>query len=95
MKYFSFFLIAAGLLLVFYSVFASVQIFVYEKEPPQLFESTEIHLEMEEESLPLHELLFLDELMNAIAWSVFAALLIFAGSVVATLGVKIMRAQDT
>lgn len=101
-------LLAVGLIMIFYSVLASYQIFTAQKEVPQIFEvsSPETSIPTTESSSQVEQQIqesiqqqignmfpkdFSSDLLNLIAWSVFAGILIFAGAQVSGLGVKLMK----
>ena len=100
-------LLLAGLGLMGYSLYGSLQIFQGAKEAPQLFELTapepttqQISLQDLENQIPdllknqVQGLLPYEELsrmMNLGAWSIFAGILLFGGAQVAGLGIKLMK----
>lgn len=101
-------LLGVGLVMIFYSVFASYQIFTAQKEVPQVFE-----LSLKETSVPSSEPSskvekqiqqsiqqqigkmfptdFSSDLLNLVAWSIFAGILIFAGAQISGLGIKLIK----
>jgi len=99
-------LLLIGVVIILYALYASYGILTGEKEPPEIFESSteqsaadaingELEVQMQallqeqlkgilpEEALP--------KTFNLFAWSILAGILIFGGSQIAGLGVKLLR----
>ena len=109
-------LLAVGVLIILYSLYASSGIFTGAKEPPEVFEVLErveaddrvvggkavIPGSAEEVQARADELLqkqfqqifpkeVLYKTLNLFSWSAFVGLLIFAGSQIAGIGIKLIK----
>ncbi len=113
MKYFGMVLIFIGVGVVFFAMFFAVQVFLQEKEPPQIFTPQETLLSdlmpdmpTEEETnnneeelliaenIKIEDILPISELLNIIAASMFAMILVFGGAKITQLGVSIIRERE-
>ncbi|MBA7611945.1 hypothetical protein ES703_19177 [subsurface metagenome] len=97
----------AGLILIAYTVYSSFNIFIAKAAPPELFKTEEqapsrsliegqgIEGQIQEMiGEQLKDILPVDSLpilLNLIAWSVFAGILIFAGAQISSLGIKLIK----
>jgi len=99
-------LLFLGLIVIFYSLYSSYNIFTAETEAPQIFTA-----EQEESVVPstggslqeqlektiqeqLRGVLPADSiftLLNLVAWSIFAGILIFGGAQISGLGIKLIK----
>ncbi len=104
MKYFGIALIATGVLLVLYAVFFAAGIFVQEKQPPEIFQEQEVPLSdmmptgAEEDTLAamgggatIEDVFPISKMLNVVAASMFAMLLIFGGSKLTEMGVRVLK----
>ena len=109
-KILGFFLLAAGIAIILYSLFSSYLIFTGSNEAPELFLITQ-----EETADPSFSIGSLEDLQNQLPdlfgqqlqgflpagtipqmlnfalWSIFASLLLFGGSLIAGIGVKLVK----
>ena len=99
-------LLFVGLAIIFYSLYSSYNIFTAKTEAPEIFmveEKEEVEVpgagdiqaqiqrmigEQLKGMLPAGSI---PQLLNLIAWSIFAGILIFAGSHISSLGIKLIR----
>jgi hypothetical protein len=112
-KIFGWILLISGLLIIFYSLFISYNIFTGKSLAPAVFKVEE----KEETVLPQKERVqdprfqleglleeklqeqlgaimpadYLPKLLNLISWSIFAGILIFGGSQISSLGIKLLK----
>lgn len=99
-------LLILGLAIIFYTIFNSYQIFTNKMPVPEVFELTPVkadtdsnvfNLEAQFEKMigsQLQQMLpanSISKIFNLFSWSVFAGILIFAGSQIANLGVKLLK----
>jgi hypothetical protein len=99
-------LLTAGVLIIGYSIFASYGIFTGSSEAPGIFEEPAVQqqaafnsgsaedqvnamLQQQVAKLLPHDTV--SQTLNLFAWSVFAGILIFGGSQLASLGIKLLR----
>jgi len=95
-------LLILGLAVIFYSLYSSFNIFTAKTAPPAIFtledevspsQTGGIGTELQEMiSQQLKDILpseSISGLLNLIAWSIFASMLIFAGGQIAGLGIKL------
>lgn len=96
-------LLIAGLTIIVYTVYSSFNIFTGETSAPEIFKSQpaaksaqsqgiqeqvqQLVAEQIKGLLPLNSL---TTVLNLVSWSVFAGILIFAGSQIAGLGIKLI-----
>lgn len=111
-KIVGFALLILGLLIIFWGLYSSYNIFTAKTEVPEIFKVTEKQVPLVERgetqgwqtqiesmvggmiSEQLEGLLpsdFLPKLFNLIAWSIFTGLTIFAGTQIASLGIKLIK----
>ncbi len=99
-------LLVGGLIIIFYSLYSSYNIFNAKKEAPVIFEMAE-QLGVKSESTQdlqtqlqnvvgeqIKGLLPADstaKLFNLIAWSIFAGIFIVGGTQISSLGIKLLR----
>jgi hypothetical protein len=103
-------LLVAGLGVMGYSLFSSVQIFQGEQQAPQLFDLQTPEQENKQVSVQgieglqdqIPELLgsqlqgllpyeAMSHMMNLVAWSILASILLFGGAQIAGLGIKLIK----
>lgn len=104
-KIFGWILFFLGLALIFWSLYSSYHIFTAQAPVPEIFKMERIQeitppqegiqaqiqkiiQERLERILPAD---FIPRFLNLIAWSIFAALLIFSGAQIASLGIKLLK----
>ncbi|XOB42077.1 MAG: hypothetical protein ACKKMS_01740 [Candidatus Nealsonbacteria bacterium] len=101
-------LLFTGLIIIFYSIFASYNIFTGKALEPTVFKTSEKEAvlpqkgkvqtqeaQMQEmiggqlkEMLPVD---FIPKLLNLLAWSIMAGIMIFAGTQISSLGIKLIK----
>ncbi len=95
-------LLLLGIVAIVWSLFSSYSIFIRGESPPNIFELEEDYLgsdsgqtEIEDliryqvgELIPVEEIF---RLLNLTAWSMFAFILIFGGSKISSLGIKLIK----
>ena len=99
-------LLILGLLLIFWTVYSSYNIFTAKTKLPEIFKVTEktegtqelepqlekqIAEVMGEQLKNILPIDFLPQLFNLIAWSIFAGISIFAGTQISGLGIKLIK----
>lgn len=105
-KIFGWILLFLGLLIISYSLYSSYQIFTGKENVPQIFttkeglgEGIKIPFPGKEVEIPIPEQLqkilssgFLSpKILNLISWSIWASILIFAGSKISSLGIQLIK----
>ncbi len=109
-KIFGWILLIIGILIIFWTLFASHGIFTGRLVPPQLFETeerisiernesptTQEELEQEMERLIGEQLAAMvpegaiSDILNLMAWSIMAGIMIFGGSRLSELGIKMIK----
>jgi len=103
-KILGFLLLAVGLALILYSLFASYLIFTGSNEAPELFSAPSQEVEQPSSLAPgsvqdLQDQLLegllptntIPQMLNLAVWSMFASLLLFGGSLIAGIGVKLVK----
>lgn len=105
-KIFGWILLFLGLLIISYSLYSSYQIFTGKENVPQIFvaeeglrEGIKIPFPGKEVEIPIPEQLqkilssgFLSpKILNLISWSIWASILIFAGSRISSLGIQLIK----
>jgi len=104
-----------GLMIIFYSLYFSYNIFTAKKTAPEIFKIKEVSIQPAQSvkqtknqdiqaqmekmiSQQIGEQLkamlpadFLPKLLNLISWSIFAGILILAGSHISSLGIKLIK----
>ena len=100
-------LLIIGLLIIFWGIYSSYNIFTGKKPAPQVFkaeQSTSIEekgatgsLEDQMKSLVENQLkealpsTFVPSLLNLLAWSIFSAILFFGAGKISTIGIKLIK----
>lgn len=107
-KIFGWFLLLAGIIIIFWALYSSYNIFTAKTTAPEIFKTAEkeevlsqkegildIQAQMEEMiGEQLKGILPVDsipKLLNLIAWSIFAGILIFGGAQISSLGIKLIK----
>lgn len=105
-KIFGWFLLTAGLLIIFYSLFSSWNVFTGKSQPPQIFKVEKTTLispttqteaeEIIQEQLQkqFQEMIPSDsipQILNLISWSILAGVLIFGGTQISGLGIRLLK----
>jgi len=113
-KFISWSLLLGGLIIIFWSLYSTYNIFTGRTLPPEIFKIeekktktlslnrektisniTDLQKEMEriiEEQLKnIVPVKTLTTFLNLISWSIFMGILIFAGSQISTLGIRLMK----
>ena len=105
-KIFGWLLLIVGLMIIFCSLYFSFNIFIDKAQAPEIFKLEENNQKKILEGIDMQEQMeemvenqikkmipseFISKLLNLISWSIFAGILIFAGSRVAGIGVKLIR----
>jgi len=92
-------LLFVGLIIIFYSLYSSYNIFTAKTQAPEIFSVAEKEgisggaiEEMIQQQLkgmlPVESII---GLLNLIAWSIFAGILIFGGAQISSLGIKLLK----
>jgi len=92
-------LLFLGLIIIFYALYSSYGIFSAKTQVPEIFSITEkesvsagtieeVVQQQLKGVLPTESIV---GLLNLIAWSIFAGILIFGGAQVASLGIKLIK----
>ncbi|MBU4351037.1 hypothetical protein KKD19_06250 [Patescibacteria group bacterium] len=99
-------LLILGLAVIFYAIFYSYQIFTGKMPVPEIFEfatvkantnSNIFDLDAQFEKIigsQLQQMIpsgSIAKVFNLVSWSIFASILIFAGSQIANLGIKLLK----
>lgn len=97
-------LLAVGLVIVFYGLYSSYNIFSAKAPAPQLFTAEPVQVSSDKTGVEaqlqglLQEQLkgflptnSIPQLLNLMSWSIFAGILIFGGGQVAGLGIKLIK----
>ena len=104
-KIFGWLLLLAGVIIIFWSLYSSYNIFTAKAEVPEIFkiaESTLSQKETQDLEAQMQEMIgeqlkgiipvgSIVTLLNLIAWSIFAGILIFAGGQISSLGIKLIK----
>ncbi len=104
-KFSGLFLLLLGLVVIFYSIFSSYNIFTAKAAPYEVFkveEQTSSQMGGEGIEAQIQEMIgdqlkgilpfdSISTLLNLIAWSIFAGILIFAGAQISGLGIKLIK----
>jgi len=106
-------LLFLGLVIIFYSLYSSFNVFTAKAEPPTLFsfqtakiEETKNEAQTPEEmqaelakdilAKQLKEMIpadYLQKIFNLVTWSIFIGILVFIGSNISGLGIKLLTAK--
>jgi hypothetical protein len=91
-------LLFLGLVIIFYSLYSSYNIFITKAAAPEIFtvgeqegvssQIQEIIQQQLKDVLPAESII---GLLNLIAWSIFAGIFIFGGAQIAGLGIKLIK----
>lgn len=101
-------LLTVGLIIIFYSLYSSYNIFTAKAAAPEIFKVVEkeevlsqkgevqdpqaqVEKMIEEQLRGMIPVETLPTLLNLISWSIFAAILIFAGAQITSLGIKLIK----
>jgi len=98
-------LLVLGLLVIFYGLYSSFNIFTAKTQAPELFKASvpavqksgglDVQAQLQEAiSEQIRGLLPFDSIstiLNLAAWSIFVGILIFGGGQVASLGIKLLK----
>jgi len=93
-------LLVLGLIIIFYSLYSSFNIFTAKAAPPEIFKAEpsaqgtvagSIQAQIEEQLKGMLPVDSVPTLLNLISWSIFAGILIFAGAQIAGLGIKLIK----
>ena len=104
-KFLGWILLFLGIFIILWTLYSSFNIFSAKKEVPAVFKLEKKSLPKKEVISPqvdiekmIREQLesffpseFLPKILNLLAWSVFAGILIFGGSQIAGLGIKLLK----
>jgi hypothetical protein len=102
-KFLGLILLFLGLAVIFYGLYSSYNIFTAKTAAPQIFnlekqsssQSSGAQAQLEETISQQLKGMFptdsVPKLLNLLSWSVFAGILIFGGSQIATLGIKLIK----
>lgn len=104
-KIFGWFLLLAGAIIIFWSLYSSYNIFTAKVEIPEIFkmaESTLPQKEVQDLEAQMQEMIgeqlkgiipagSIVTFFNLIAWSIFAGILIFGGAQISSLGIKLIK----
>ncbi len=98
-------LTVAGLLVIFWGIYGSYQIFTGQKGAPAIFSSSEegsiVQGEDKNQMEAIQDMIsgefqkllpigFISDLLNLAAWSIFAMILFFGGGKVSEIGIKLI-----
>lgn len=87
-------LVIAGAAVIFWSAYASYNIFTAKDEAPEIFQQAEEKIEeiveAEEKIGGIFPARFSSQILNLLAWTIFVIILIFAGWKIANIGIKLM-----
>lgn len=104
-KIFGLALLGLGLLVIFYSLYSSFNIFTVKTQAPEVFKPTvaavqksgtgdvqaQLQQAISEQLKGFLPISSITNILNLAAWSIFAGILIFGGAQVATLGIKLLK----
>lgn len=103
-KIFGWLLLLVGLAVIVYSLYSSYSIFAVKKSAPEIFETNEENLQqvgssveemLQEQVKGIVGQILPDNsitgLLNLIAWSIFAGILIFGGGKISGLGIRLIK----
>ncbi len=102
LKYLGTILIVIGIIMIFYGMFFSMQIFLQEKEPPTVFRTENIFLgdlmpkneeedSLEKEEINIESIVPISDTLNVFAALAFTTLLIFGGARIVSAGASILK----
>jgi len=101
-------LLLTGLIIIFYSIFASYNIFTGKALEPTVFKTPEKEAvlpqkgKVQTQEAQMQEMLggqlkemlpvdFIPKLLNLLAWAIMAGIMIFAGTQISILGIKLIK----
>ena len=99
----------AGVSIILFTLYSSYNVFTGETELPEFFGFEPEKIQPQEEQFPatedigqmllepLKKLLPIDavpKVLNLLAWSILASILIFGGSQIANLGIKLIKIEE-
>ena len=97
-------LLFLGLIIIFYSLYSSFNIFTAKTSAPEIFKTEIVPSQKNGEGLEAQVQQMIGEqlkgmlpansipqLLNLISWSIFAGILIFGGTQITTLGIKLIK----
>jgi len=97
-------LLFLGLIIIFYSLYSSFNIFTAKTSAPGIFKTEIVPSQKNGEGLEVQVQQMIGEqlkgmlpansipqLLNLISWSIFAGILIFGGTQITTLGIKLIK----
>lgn len=93
-------LLIVGLGIIIWGLYSSYNIFTGKAEPPVIFEvsplqtqgsSSQIGSLLQEQLKGLIPIDFAPKILNLVAWSIFMGILIWGGSQISGLGIKLMK----
>ncbi len=97
-------LLFVGLIIIFYSLYSSFNIFTAKSAAPEIFKTEIVPSQKNGEGLEAQVQQMIGEqlkgmlpansipqLLNLISWSIFAGILIFGGTQITTLGIKLIK----
>lgn len=101
-KILGFALIAGGIGIILYSLYASFTFFTGSATPPEIFSSEVLEPRAGETGNPVSQLLeeqlqgllptgFIPRMLNLTVWSIFAGLLMLGGGQIAGLGIRLLK----
>lgn len=107
-KFIGWVLLFGGLVIIFWSLYSSYNIFTAKTEVPEIFKvvekktvfpeksktqdlQTQIEKMIGEQLKGILPIDFLPKIFNLIAWSIFAGILIFGGTQISSLGIKLIK----
>lgn len=108
-KIFGFVLLSIGVVIIFYTLFASYNIFTGQRAVPEMFAVPEIAIEgsgkitgvedlqdqmqqaMKEQMRDILPSDLIPNLLNLISWSILATILIFGGTHISNIGIKLIK----
>ncbi len=95
-------LLTAGILIIAWALYLSYSIFTGKTEPPQIFgqiesapagQQEEVKRMVAEQIKNMIPPLFISRILNLISWSIFMGIMIFGGSKVSLLGIRLVRGR--
>ncbi len=105
-KLFGWVMLLGGLVIIFYSLYSSYEIFNAKKDAPVVFEmakqlgvapgatqdlQAQLQKALEEQFKNILPADSITELFNLISWSIFAGILILGGAQISGLGIKLIK----
>ena len=94
-------LLIAGILIIFWSLYSSYNIFTGKRPAPQVFQQEEGFSQTEDSSEMQETIrrqiesmvppIFVSRILNLASWALFVGILIFGGSKVSLLGIRLVK----